>query len=126
MGRAAASLNVAVIGELFVDQILSEFSSLPKLGQESFARRYRREVGGGAAITACALSKLGVRVKVLGVIGKTDGQWIADRLSHLGVDCSLIEWHSREPTGLTVSVSTREDRAFFSYYGANEKLSSLL
>jgi sugar/nucleoside kinase (ribokinase family) len=32
----------------------------------------------------------------------------------------------REPTGLTVSVSTREDRAFFSYYGANELLARIL
>lgn len=118
--------DVYVIGEFFIDEILSGFQALPKLGEESFARRFHREVGGGAAITACGLAKLGVRVAVLGVLGKEDGAWIVQRLSAYGVDCSGLELYPREPTGLTVSVSTREDRAFFSYYGANELLPHLL
>ena len=48
------SRDVVLIGEFFLDEILSGFHSLPKLGEESFARRFQREVGGGAAITACA------------------------------------------------------------------------
>jgi sugar/nucleoside kinase (ribokinase family) len=39
-----------------------------------------------------------------------------DRLRSLGVDCS----------GLQLHVSTREDRAFFTYYGANSHLEDLL
>jgi ribokinase len=114
--------KVVVIGELFVDEILSEFPNLPKLGEESFARKFRREIGGGAAITACGLAKLGVSVTVVGVVGKEDGSWVLKRLAACGVDASGVELHPGEPTGLTVSVSTREDRAFFSYYGANEWL----
>jgi len=114
-----------VVGELFFDEILSGLQALPKLGEEAFARRYCREVGGGAAITACALAKLGANVAVLGVIGQ-DGGWLRSRLSEFGVYTSLIEQDHGEPTGLTVSVSTREDRAFFSYYGANDVLNSYL
>jgi sugar/nucleoside kinase (ribokinase family) len=42
------------------------------------------------------------------------------------VNTSALERDPEEPTGLTVSVSTREDRAFFSYYGANQRLPSIL
>jgi sugar/nucleoside kinase (ribokinase family) len=118
--------TVVVVGEFFIDEILSGFQTLPKLGEESFARHYYREVGGGAAITACGLAKLGVRVAVCGAVGKEDGAWVVKRLSSLGVDCSGLEMDPSEPTGLTVSVSTREDRAFFSYYGANQLLARML
>src|ERR1041384_3806454 len=93
---------VFVIGEFFIDEILSGFQTLPKLGEESFARRFFREVGGGAAITACGLAKLGVSVGVLGAIGKEDGPWVVKRLSSFGIDCSGLELDSSEPTGLTV------------------------
>ena len=118
--------NVIVVGEFFIDEILSELYALPKLGEESFARKFRRDVGGGAAITACGLAKLGVSVKVIGAIGTEDGDRVIDRLTKSGVDCSSLEFHQEEPTGLTVSVSTREDRAFFSYYGANQRLPLIL
>jgi sugar/nucleoside kinase (ribokinase family) len=118
--------DVVIVGELFIDEVLSEFKSLPKLGEEAFAKRFQREVGGGAAITACGLAKLGVSVAVLGAVGKEDGNWVSARLSSLGVNTSALEQDPDEPTGLTVSVSTREDRAFFSYYGANRRLHAIL
>jgi sugar/nucleoside kinase (ribokinase family) len=118
--------GVAVIGEFFIDEIFTGFNVLPKLGEECFARRFQREVGGGAAITACGLARLGVRVKVYGVVGASDGRWVIDRLSSFGVDCSGLQKCTRESTGITVSASTREDRAFFSYYGANQQLEALI
>ncbi len=118
--------DVVVVGDLFIDEVLSEFQSLPKLGEESFARQFRREIGGGAAITACGLARLGLKVAVLGVVGKEDGMWLIKRFIEHGVDATAVEHHPDEPTGLTVSVSTREDRAYFTYYGANVVLQRLL
>jgi sugar/nucleoside kinase (ribokinase family) len=118
--------DVIVIGEFFIDEILSGFQALPKLGEEAFASTFSREVGGGAAITACGLARLGVRVAVMGAVGKQDGDWVIRRLEASGVDSSGLESDSSEKTGLTVSISTREDRAFLSYYGANRLLSRLL
>src|SRR5437763_5626555 len=93
--------TVVVIGELFIDEILSGFQTLPKLGEESFARHFQREVGGGAAITACGLARLGIPVGVLGAVGKSDGAWVVNRLSDCGVDCSGLVFDPMEPTGLT-------------------------
>jgi sugar/nucleoside kinase (ribokinase family) len=119
-------MSAVVVGEFFIDEILTEFQTLPKLGEESFARKFRRDAGGGAAITACGLAKLGIDVAVVGVVGKEDGEFVLKRLKSCGINCSAMETHPAEPTGLTVSVSTREDRAFFSYYGANETLKDVL
>ena len=124
--RAWQKARVAVIGEFFVDQVFSGFTVLPKMGEEAFARSYRREVGGGAATTACALAKLGVKVTVFGAVGSEDGPWVFNRLKSFGVDCSGLQCEPGEPTGVTVSVSTREDRSFFTYYGANERLNRIL
>jgi sugar/nucleoside kinase (ribokinase family) len=118
--------GVVLIGEFFIDEVFTEFNTFPKPGEECFARKFHREVGGGAAITACGLAKLGIQVTVLGAVGKTDGRWVVDRLSSRGVNCSGLLFDVAEPTGITVSASTREDRAFFSYYGANLQLEKLL
>lgn len=126
MVKPKRNLSVAVIGEFFVDQIFTGFNYLPKFGEEAFARKYAREIGGGAAITACALAKLGLRVAVLGMVGRSDGDWVIERLTSFGVDCRGLEFEPQEPTGTTVSISTREDRTFYSYYGANRDLPRLL
>ena len=69
-------------------------------------------VGGGAATTACGLARLGIEVRVLGLVGKADGKWVIDRLTSCGVDCSGLQ-RCGEPTGITVSASTREGPARF-------------
>jgi ribokinase len=123
---AESRLDVLVAGDLFVDLAMSGFESWPKLGEESFAKKFHKEVGGGAAITACALSKLGLRTGVLGVIGKEVGQWMLGELRRRGVETSWIHSTTAEPAAFTVSVSSTLDRAFLTYSGANRKLSRVL
>ena len=118
--------DVVVVGDLFIDEILSDFYTFPKLGEEAYARRFMREIGGGAAITACGLGRLGLKVAVLGVVGSEDALWLIKRLVAGKVDPEALQLDPNEPTGVTVSASTREDRAFFSYYGANKGLQNLL
>ena len=65
-----ASLDVLVAGDLFLDLVMSGFESWPLPGEEAFARKFHKEVGGGAAITACGLAKLGLRAGILGSVGK--------------------------------------------------------
>src|SRR5581483_11091383 len=126
MKLAGKTWDVVVVGDFFMDIVMTDFYRLPQLGEEAFARALRHEIGGGAAITACGLARLGVNVAVLGVVGKEDGVWIVTRLIAAGVNATALEHHPVEPSGVTVSVSTPEDRAFFTYYGANERLPELL
>jgi sugar/nucleoside kinase (ribokinase family) len=116
-----------VVGDLFAELVMSGFSSWPgRAGEELFAERFCREIGGGAAITACGLAKLGAKVGVVGVVGETDGQWLIDRLESRGVNTSAIQRSSREPTAITVSVSSAKDRTFLTYMGANRELPATL
>ena len=109
--------DVITVGDVFVDLIL-RFPAWPQPGEEAFARQLRREVGGGAAITACGLARLGLRVALLTVVGSEDSHWLIERLTACGVDARCIQQHATEQTGLTVSVSTAEDRGFFTYVGS--------
>ena len=116
--------DVAVAGEIFVDHVFSGFERWPAPGTEYFTDEYVREVGGGAAITACALGRLGVRVALFGVVGEQD-PWIGTRLTGFGVDRGGLR-RSATGTAVSVSISTREDRSFFTWPGANRELEAYL
>ncbi|MEJ7708970.1 MAG: carbohydrate kinase family protein [Pyrinomonadaceae bacterium] len=119
--------DAVVIGDVFTDIILSDFYRLAaRTGEESFAKAHKREIGGGAAITACGTARLGLRTALLAVVGGDDDTWLVDKLKLRGVNTDQLQRHPSEPTGLTVSVSTTEDRAFFTYFGANQGLPNLL
>ena len=59
MSVESKPLDILVGGDLFVDLIMNGFTSWPHPGTEAFARELHREVGGGAAIAACGLARLG-------------------------------------------------------------------
>src|SRR5262245_61845026 len=118
--------DVISVGDIFMDIVMSGLPSWPELGQEIFAQHMRREAGGAATITACGLAKLGMKVALFAVAGNEDGQWLVDRIKTCGVDTRGVQYHPSEATGLTVSVSTADDRSFLTYFGANEMLQDLL
>ena len=120
------SCDVVVFGDLFIDQVMTGFPRLPGLGEEALATGFRREIGGGAAITACGLAGLGARVKVIGTVGAEDLGWFRQKLEFKGVDAKALIAHPSEPTAMTVAVSTVNDRIFYTYAGANALLPSSL
>ncbi|PTR34364.1 sugar/nucleoside kinase (ribokinase family) [Luteibacter sp. OK325] len=119
------SWDVAVVGEIYADHVFSGFPQWPGPGEEVIAENYLRELGGGAINTACALSRLGRRVRLVGLIGEADLDWFESRLGDFGVSMDGIRLGS-DGTGITVSVSTVEDRSFFTYAGVNRALPELL
>jgi sugar/nucleoside kinase (ribokinase family) len=119
------AVDVVVAGELFTDLLMTGFDFWPEPGREAFAKGFHREIGGGAAITACGLARLGVRTRVLGVVG-TDGDWLTNRLALRGVDTSAIRIDPLEATAFTVVATSPADRAFLTYPGANRGLPATL
>jgi sugar/nucleoside kinase (ribokinase family) len=117
---------VLVAGEIYADLIMAGFDFFPQPGQEAFAREFQRELGGGAAITACGLAALGTRTGLFAVCGADYRAWIAARLSERGVDTGALAEDRAEPTGFTVAVTGPEDRAFFTYLGANRGFAAAL
>lgn len=117
--------DVSVVGEVYIDHIFTGFANWPQPGEEVFTRHYAREIGGGAVNTACALARLGRSVRLFGVIGIADAEWFESRLRAFDVPSDMLE-KAAGNTGVTVSVSMRDDRSFFSYTGENEKLAPML
>jgi sugar/nucleoside kinase (ribokinase family) len=117
--------DVAVVGEIYIDHVFTGFSAWPQPGEEAFARQYYREIGGGAANTACALGRLGRAVNLIGIIGASDAPWFERRLLEFGVASDGID-RTEGNTGVTASVSMRDDRSFFTYAGENDKLMNML
>lgn len=113
--------SIAIAGEIYVDHIFTGFDHVPLLGEEVFAEQYRREAGGGTINTACALARLGHDSSVFGMFGENEETWLRSRLKSFGV---TAEWacSTSLPNGLTVSMSTRSDRSFLTYAGANAML----
>jgi len=117
--------DVAVVGEIYIDHVFIGLSGWPQPGEEAFARQYYREIGGGAANTACALGRLGRTVNLIGVIGAIDATWFEQRLAEFGVASDGIRTTDGD-TGVTACISLMGDRSFFSYLGENEKLIDIL
>ena len=119
MAQEAKSLDIIVGGDLFIDLIMSGFPAWPQPGTEAFAREFHREVGGGAAISACGFAILGSRVAVLGVVGHV--RRVAGRpLESSGrghIAASLRPWSSR-PRSPSLS-APRATAAFLTYHGPN-------
>lgn len=113
--------DVAVVGEIFADHVFTGFPHWPRPGEEVIAKDYLRELGGGSVNTACGLSRLGRRVRLVGLIGEADFDWFERRLREFGVGMDGIRL-AQDGTGITVSVSMRDDRTFFTYPGANRGL----
>lgn len=116
--------DVAVVGEIYVDHVFSGFPVWPAPGEEVVTDAYTREVGGGAAATACGLAKLGRRVALVGLVGAADAAWFASRLYGFGVAADGLVV-GEGASGTTVSVSTAQDRSFFTHTGVNRQVGAL-
>jgi sugar/nucleoside kinase (ribokinase family) len=118
-------IDVAVVGEIYIDHVFSGFAAWPAPGEEVVTDHYVREIGGGAAATACGLSRLGRDVALIGLIGEADRAWFEPRLANFGLSLDGLSVVDGK-TGVTVSVSTAQDRSFFTHIGVNGRLSDLL
>ncbi len=119
------SFDVTILGEIYIDHVLSGFPVWPQPGEEVFTEEYIQEVGGGAANTVCGLGRLGRTTRLLGCVGSSDLPWFQDRLAPFGVHTGDLRTVSGR-SGVTISVSTRQDRSFFTYIGANSQLPGIL
>ncbi len=118
------AFDVAVVGEIYVDHVFSGFPVWPQPGEEVVTDAYVRAMGGGAAATACGLAKLDRAVTLVGLVGTDDHDWFARGLASYGVAADGLVVGDGA-TGTTISVSTAEDRSFFTHVGVNRHVGAL-
>jgi sugar/nucleoside kinase (ribokinase family) len=113
-----AELDLLVLGDANPDLVLTG-DVVPAFGQaEKLVDGARLVIGGSGAITACAAARLGLRTAFVGVVGDDAfGRFMLDALAERGVDTSGCTVDPGRPTGLSVVLSRREDRATLTSVG---------
>ena len=111
--------RIAVIGELNVDMLASGVSALPQMGSEILAKDFNMTLGSASAIFATGMANLGHPVTFVGMVGNDSfGRFCLKELRDQGVSTSLVKREPNVKTGITVSLSSPQDRALVTYPGA--------
>lgn len=115
--------EVFVYGDVNVDLLVPNVREIPTPGQEKEIDLMQLCVGGGAALFALGLGKLGVNVGFGGYIGMDlYGDYIQREMEHYGLDTSRLRRITKYNTGISISFTEEKDRSFLTYRGACERM----
>jgi len=116
-------IKTLVIGELNPDIIFSGLRRFPVPGEETLANDMDLTLGSSSAIFAVALSRLGVKVEMASKVGADFfGDFTVKKLEKNGVGIDKMIFDKKIKTGITVSLSTPEDRGFVTFLGSISQL----
>lgn len=108
-----ADLGTLVVGPSFIDIVMSEMSRLPAAGEEVHVGN-ASWAPGGYAISAIALSRLGIPTTLVTDVGADDlGDTLLARLRREGIDTSEVQ--RTERTNIAVALNWSGDRGIVSY-----------
>lgn len=111
--------DLVVLGDVNPDLVLHGGDVIPAFGQaERIVDEADLVLGGSGAILACGAAKLGLRVAMVAVVGDDIfGRFVREELVGCGVDVSGISVDPERPTGVTVVLSSPEDRGMLTMMG---------
>lgn len=107
--------DVIFIGSACCDLIFNGLPSLPKLGEEIWAKHLELTVG-GMMNSAAAAARLGMNVGL--AVESGDDLWgdmILAKMKEEGIDLRFVHRHAEPYPQITVALNYREDRSFVSY-----------
>ncbi len=115
--------GVVVIGELNVDLVASGLETVPILGHEILAQGFQITLGSASAIFASGIRRLGHPVTFISKVGADDfGRYCKQALEDLSISVDYVQVNRASMTGVTISLSTNQDRALVTYLGAIAEL----
>lgn len=111
--------DLVVLGDANPDLVLHGDDVTPAFGQaERLVDDARLVVGGSGAILACGAARLGLRVAFVGVVGDDPfGAFMREQLEARGVDTTGLSVDLDRPTGITVVLARKDDRAMLTSPG---------
>ena len=112
-------IDVLTFGDICVDLILTGKDIVPEFGQkEKLVDNYSLEMGGSCSIFACQTGKLGLNTAVVGRVGDDQfGELVINTLQDSGVSTACIKKDHSQKTGISVALSTIDDRSILTYNG---------
>jgi len=115
--------RILVIGEINVDFVFKGCHAFPAPGHEVLAEDFLMTPGSSSMICAMGLARLGNAVMFHGLLGAdASGAFCMQALRDAGIDVSTLSPDPALRTGVTVSLSTRQDRALVTFPGAMSEL----
>lgn len=110
--------RILVVGSLNMD-MTARVEKLPELGATIMANDFYKSCGGKGANQAIAMSKLGLDVSMIGMVGRDDdGEELIQNLIQNGIDNKVI--YSSTTTGKAIiTVDTKGDNNIIVIPGAN-------
>src|SRR5437867_9102717 len=113
-----ADFDLLVLGDANPDLILVGDVEAVFGQAEKLVEGHHVAVGGSGAIMACGAARLGLRTAFAGVVGDDPfGRFMLDALADRGIDTRGILVDAARPTGLSVVLSSGEDRAILTSIG---------
>ena len=112
--------DILTFGDMCVDLVVTGQDVVPEFGQiEKLVDNYTVEMGGSCCIFACQAAKLGLKVAILGRVGKDRfGEVVLSRLQESGVDTRFAIIDEKIKTGLGIALCQGSDRAILTYPGS--------
>jgi sugar/nucleoside kinase (ribokinase family) len=118
-----SSAKIIVIGELNVDLLATGLAAPPKMGREIPATDFQMALGSASAIFACGAARLGHPVTFISRVGDDYfGCFCLAELRRRGVSTRRVKRDAATRTGVTIALSTAQDRALVTYLGAIAEL----
>ena len=121
-------IDLLVLGDCNPDLLLVVGDDAPRFGQgETLVEAGRLQVGGSAAIAACAAARLGLSTALVAAVGDDlFGRFMLDQVSARGVDVAACPVLAGADTGITVALVRDGDRAILTAPGAIARLTTAM
>jgi len=119
MTDVRAAKRVLVVGEINVDLICQGYHAFPTPGREVLVDDFQMVLGSASAICAMGLARLGTPVTFFGKVGDDPtGRFCLDAMRARSIDLSRVVADSKVKTGVTVAITSPQDRALVSFLGS--------
>ncbi|MBK5201628.1 MAG: carbohydrate kinase family protein [Spirochaetaceae bacterium] len=113
--------GILIIGDINTDLIMTGLKKYPGPGEETFANDFKIKIGGGAAISALALSKLGINSSIFGWIGDDIfSDLLTNELKIHSINLEYITIAKNTSTGISIVLTNEKNRSFITYKDAFE------
>jgi sugar/nucleoside kinase (ribokinase family) len=111
--------DLLVIGEINPDLIVRGKDVVPEFGQaEKLVEEAQMTLGSSSVITACGAVRLGLNVAFIGLVGEDQfGHFMLESMQKRGIDVNACLIDATNATGMSVILSTPDDRAILTYPG---------
>lgn len=115
--------DVMVVGDANIDLVVEGLKCYPPAGQEVRVKNMSTNVGGGAALCAMGLSKLGLKTAFYGILGNDlYGNFVIQQLKSINIETYPIKISESKGTGISIALFGEKDRSFITYDGSNSEV----